>query len=104
MVNIKGKDYKLIKTKGAFQYDDCNLANGEMDFIKKQIKVNCCQEYAIEISETLTHEIIHAFLKECGLERYSNDETLVEWFAMTFDEIIECRNKAIKELKIGGKN
>lgn len=40
--------------------------------------------------EVLRHELIHAFFSEIGLERYTNDEELVQCLATIFPKISEA--------------
>ena len=57
-----------------FGYTDCD---------KKYILIDCNLEYK-KLVEVLTHELLHAYFFECGLECYSSDETLIRclgcWF------------------------
>ena len=52
----------------------------------------------IDGERVILHEILHAYLAESGLMKYSSDETLVDWIASQWDKIAWTYNYA-KELK-----
>ena len=45
------------------------------------------QEKKERAKEVLSHEIIHAFFSEAGLDDYSANEQLVNWLAIQFQKI-----------------
>lgn len=44
--------------------------------------------------KVLRHEIMHAIFHECGLEKYSEDELLVDFIALQYHKIANIMNKA----------
>lgn len=51
-------------------------------------------EKNVRYNETKRHEILHAFLDLSGLGSYSDDETLVEWLASMFPQIVHVLKNA----------
>lgn len=95
-VDILGASYKVVfeteqenpKLKGLDGYCDWTaltisinkilLTDGYLDDLANK---------EFEIKKVIRHELIHAFLMESGMTKYSEDEVLVEWIAAQFDKI-----------------
>lgn len=92
-LNILGTLYQLkIVDDENFEY------GGLVDFKKKTIAINKNSSFQ---AKELYHEIIHAFLFESGLHsnaEWSQNEEMVDWFAMQFDKIIDASRKGISYL------
>lgn len=80
IINILGTDYEIKKVP----FIENDMA-GKTDFFEKKIYLIETEEQ--ESSIVLKHEIMHAFFFEAGLYKYSQDEILVEFFALQFDKI-----------------
>ena len=52
-----------------------------------------------EIKKTIVHELFHAFLDECGLVEYSNNELLVTWLENHYFDIQKTLNKILDDNK-----
>lgn len=93
-IKICGIDYTIRRVR---QSVDENLADccGYVNKPDKVIVINSelCSE---EQTATLRHELLHAFFHECGLERYCNDELLIEFLEIQLPKIFALCN----ELKI----
>lgn len=88
-VNIMGVPYSVY-----FDYNDDEY-DGETRFYQKKIHVRPKGKFFIDAEaatpmeneerykHVMRHEILHAFMFECGLTQYSQDETLVEFLAST---------------------
>lgn len=94
-VNIKGNNYNVELVDENF-VSGIIVADGEENFEKKTIKINTSTD---DIDRVITHELLHAYLDECGLTKYSVDETLVEWLALTFNQILRTRNEIKSKIK-----
>lgn len=44
--------------------------------------------------KVVRHEVIHAFFHECGLDNYTEDETLVNCLAVQFPKLIDIMQRA----------
>ena len=82
-IKIKGREYKFEVVE---LIDNGNVAGLCRSKVKelyitkdKQIEETC---------KTITHELIHAYMHECGLPNWSGDEELVEWISNQFIEIL----------------
>ncbi len=101
-VKILGTDYEIVN-QTAMENSKLINANGLCEFWAKKIVV----DKALPDPETyenldefnkkvLRHEIIHAYFGESGLNRYMEDEDLVDWLAVQFHKIEDT----FKELKL----
>lgn len=102
-VNILGTDYQVMFVKPS-EYENLNPNDGGLcDHEKRIIVINTDalpdaerEEYKV----TLRHEIIHAYLFECGLganwehPEMGHDETYVDWIAMQFPKILRTFRSA----------
>lgn len=95
-INILGQPYKLI-----FETEQENIKllghDGYCDWtsrtivIDKEILTTRSKDSLDDVSQfckkVIRHEIIHAFLIESGLERYSSNELFVDWIARQWEKI-----------------
>lgn len=70
------------------QDKDLIKANGYCDTVRKRIVVDKAIDNDIRV-DTLRHELIHAFLWECGMEKWSYNEMLVEFLHNQLPKIVE---------------
>lgn len=101
-ITILGANYEIIESK-----DECDKSNadGLCNYYNKKIYVRPISDTFVNdqtatdecrqnrYNEVMRHEIIHAFLDECGLDNYSKDEELVSVLAMQFYKLYEIFNK-----------
>lgn len=94
-IYIKGQPYKVTKVKTLY------TAQGATNLKDKSIYIAENEEKE-EFFKTLIHELIHAYLYECGLVQYSDNEILVHWLDTHF---LPIYNKAfdLYEMFEGGK-
>lgn len=95
-VSILGTEYEIVFKK----LGDAD-ADGYCDYTSKCIEVrtdnfNEVGNMDYLIKKTLRHEIIHAFMAECGLQanwehtKFGHDETTVDWFAIMAPKIYKA--------------
>mgnify|MGYP003294774800 CR=1 FL=1 len=96
-VNIKGKVYKIRKVKHSIlkkflKQTTEGFIFGACDFEGRTIYINKVltgQSY----NETLRHEMVHAFFKECGLDYeidWARDEMLIDWLALNLPDMCKA--------------
>lgn len=99
-INILDSEWKIIyQTKK--QNKHFSDLDGYTDFSVKKIYIRIFEKGEFDIESiasekrsTLRHEILHAFLAECGL-RYNSDgtkswatnEEMIDWFAIQYPKI-----------------
>lgn len=88
-VNIKGTDYKIIAEKPNRDY------LGVTNYKKKTIKITTYNE-GEEIKKTIIHELLHAYMHECGLIQYESDETIILFLENIFTDLAKKANQATK--------
>ena len=98
VVNVLGTDYEIKSNEDIYKTLMESQNTGECDMYAKVISISP-QEYIInDIREDvrksvynicMRHEILHAFFHEAGVDKYSADETLVEFIAMQFPKMKE---------------
>lgn len=110
-INILGTDYKI----NVVVYDDERLtsheASGICDSLRKVITISDMGDFPAESADLaqkkiLRHEIIHAFLAECGLDEnslvlddaWAVNEEMVEWISVMIGKIM----RSFRELGIEG--
>lgn len=54
------------------------------------------EEKRIRFKEVLTHELIHAISRECGVQ-YDNDEALVDWIVSIIPKVVLSCNDVINQ-------
>ena len=62
---------------------------GYCDYNLKKIVVCSDIETRYAMRKIQRHEVIHAFMHESGLDKYTDDETLVDWIANMFPKILK---------------
>jgi len=98
-VDVLGTTYSVVFVRSD---DFISLKEGEegrCDFSIKQIKVrdttdadvsdgtDAMKDQLYLVNNVVKHELIHAFLFECGQSDYACDEILVELLALNFEKI-----------------
>lgn len=90
-INILGSEYKITNNEKL-------ETDGACDFYKKVIELRPI-EMMLEgtsdadmkqyrYNEVMRHELIHAFLFECGYSELAYNENAVDFFAMQFPKLI----------------
>ena len=101
-VKVLDQEYEIIENS-----KECDKANadGLCNYYNKKIYIRPEEEMfegdagVDDISkenrykEVMRHEIIHAFLDECGEDDYSKDERLVSFLAMQFYKLHDIFEK-----------
>lgn len=98
-LNIMGTEYDVIQRtdkENPKLYD----ANGLTELYSKQIIIRtgyeadlCSFDNIMGFKEKVfRHEVFHALFHECGLDNYSNDETLVDFLALQYPKIQAIMN------------
>ena len=83
-VDILGTKYSLkIVADNEFPKDNDGNDGGVTKYYDKEIIINGSSkdECYKDFERIVRHEIIHAFLFECGLSEYTHDEFLVDFLA-----------------------
>jgi len=107
-VNILGTDYSIVFVKADSQKKTEKAADGYIDPTTKEIYIGIfkpdaksCKDLDSYQRRIMRHEIIHAFLFECGLWTSSNsvnswatNEEMVDWFAIQHNKIHKAFEKA----------
>lgn len=90
-VNIMGSPYKIKVLEDRNEF--LNFY-GKTCFKEKEILLAQNKDLE-EFKKTLFHELIHAYLGECGLAQYYNDEILVSWLENTYFKLITSLNNVL---------
>lgn len=94
-INILGTDYS-IEYKYPSEDVKLNSCDGYCDTSIKSIVVgkfnktdNSLDDLDYYSDKVLRHELIHAFLYECGLScnSWADNEEIIDWIAIQFDKI-----------------
>lgn len=98
IVNVLGTEYEIKSNEDIYKTLMESQNTGECDMYAKVISISP-QEYIINDSRDdvrksvynicMRHEILHAFFHEAGVDKYSADETLVDFIAMQFPKMKE---------------
>ena len=105
-IDILGTPYNIkFCTSQEYPKLDTRDADGLCEQYSKEIIIRTGYEYEsgcynniLDYREkVLRHELFHAIFHECGLDKYSNDEDLVNFLALQYGKIVNIMNKA-KEL------
>lgn len=97
-VNILGEDWFI---KWVSKHEDSRIENvaGICDFSTREILIrndlqSKCHDMRRVENQVLRHEIVHAFLEECGLsddscavDCWARNEEMVDWFAFNGPKI-----------------
>ena len=97
-VNILGTEYEIQSSEDIYKTLMESQNTGECDMYAKVISISP-QEFIVNdrredvmksvYNICMRHEILHAFFHEAGVDRYSADETLVDFIAMQFPKMKE---------------
>ncbi len=102
-INVLGTEYTIdfiTEKDETMKVMDCV---GYTDFSVKKIKVfkdkydaTKCEDLTVSENTTLRHELIHAFLYECGIESgmQFHDEVCVDFFALQIPKLMNIFKKA----------
>lgn len=82
IINILGTDYEVLEVDSI----EKDMA-GKTDFFNKKIYLIKTDDEEQKV--VFRHEVMHAFFFESGLYKYSQDEIIVEFFALQFNKIKE---------------
>lgn len=98
VVNVLGTEYKIKSNEDIYKTLMESQNTGECDMYAKVISISP-QEFIVNDSREdvrksiynicMRHEILHAFFHEAGVDKYSADETLVDFIAMQFPKMKE---------------
>lgn len=92
-LNILGTPYDYIETHN--QYDTkLEHQNGVTNYDKKYIVIDMTNESKEDIERIKRHEILHAFIREAGLEEL-NTETYIDFLACQMPKL----QKLFKEVE-----
>lgn len=95
-VDILGTRYKFIVVKDEdFPISRDGGDGGVTKFEEKEIIVNKDTDCLNDLNRIVRHEIIHAFLYECGLREYTDNELLVDFLAYQIPKMV----KIFKEIE-----
>lgn len=83
-IDVLGTKYKIIFADEKTNNELID-SNGYVDIIKKEIVLDKTNK---RLRKTIIHELVHAFFYESGIEKYFNDELLVNWISLQFDKIL----------------
>lgn len=102
-IDILGTPYniKFCTTKECPKLD-IQDADGLCEQYSKEIIIRtgyeedpACFNNIIDYREkVLRHELFHAIFHECGLDKYSNDEDLVNFLALQYHKIVSIMDKS----------
>jgi hypothetical protein len=86
-MDILGTEYEYSE---ATEKDDSELIDisGYTDHQEKKVTVSSEIESEYMKQKIARHEIIHAYLHECGLDKYNSDEIIVDWMASMFPKLL----------------
>lgn len=94
-INILGQQYtiKFENTRTDEVLKDCD---GECRWYKKEIVIDDELETKHK-KHVIKHEIIHAYFAESGLQKYREDEVIVDWIAWNLDKINNTVNEVLND-------
>lgn len=98
-IKILGQDWKIIVTRpgvvfeqaGTIDADALCLFNSRLIYVRNDLN-------KVSFTQAVTHEIIHATMRESGLVMYSGDETLTHWIDYHARSLVDTADAAIKAL------
>ena len=81
-ITIKGTkyDFKFLNVSAPIL--------GQTDTNEKHIEIYL-HDNENELNKTIVHELLHAYLFECGLVNYVDNEDLVVWFENIFFDLLK---------------
>lgn len=96
VVNVLGTEYEIQSSEDIYKTLMESQNTGECDMYAKVISISP-QEFIVNDSREdvrksvynicMRHEILHAFFHEAGVDKYCEDETLVDFIAMQFPKM-----------------
>lgn len=87
-VNVKGRKIS-VRSVDYIKSDDENEIVGQFNKEKELIEI--LKNKPVKFTcETVIHELVHAFLYECGLVSLGDNEEVVVWFERNFLEIFDA--------------
>lgn len=89
-VEIKGREYKVTEV----DFIEDNVI-GRTDRRAKTIKIIRDEEKTEETIHTIIHELLHAYLDECGLLKESCNESFNYWLETNFLQMLDSLLKII---------
>jgi len=100
-LNILGTeyDYQEIPAKEDIGLGNCN---GYCDKYKKIIRIDndynenvagAIKDFDSFKKKVKRHEILHGYLHESGMDRWSDDELFIDWIAVQFPKLLETFNE-----------
>lgn len=105
-IDILGTPYNIkFQTSKENPKFDLLDANGLCELYSKEILIRtgyeddpgCFKNITQYREKILRHELFHAIFHECGLDKYSDDEELVNFLALQYNKIVDIMEKG-KEL------
>lgn len=93
-VNIKGRNYEIIKVDGELTNNGEKCA-GVSDALHKKIYIKN-RENTEDMLQTIIHELIHSNFYECGLFDAWSDEDMPRYFEVQFLPILKQFLKIVK--------
>lgn len=87
-VTILGQDYDVIDGADMSDYEKLQEVDGYASNTRKEIviakfiqEIGTDEDVSFIRNHVMRHEVIHAFLDESGMRKWSEDELLVDWMA-----------------------
>lgn len=105
-IDILGTPYNIkFATRKEYPKFDIAEADGLAELYSKELYIrteyeddlNCFNNITDYREKVLRHELFHAIFHECGLDKYSEDEELVNFLALQYHKIVDIMEKG-KEL------
>lgn len=108
IVNVLGTDYRIY-FRSINDDEMFEVCDGYTDWTTKEIAVRVeektekgsLKDMGCYVKKVLRHEIVHAFLFECGLaecsgetEAWAKNEAMVDWFAHQGEKIYKAWEEA----------
>ena len=88
-VNVLGTEYEIVYTE-----EKNNEADGYINYEEKKISLMDLSHHGENkeavINRVIRHELIHAFLRESGLDcnsEWAQNEEIVDWIALQFPKM-----------------
>lgn len=91
-IKVLDTDYEFIQNEAIDSDGTCNFYQKEIQIRPMSVMLEDNPNISAKerrYKEVLRHELIHAFLFECGLETISYNETVVDFFAIQYPKIKE---------------
>ena len=93
-IKVKGVTYRVNLVD---DIDGSSSIVGQTDFVNKVIKI---RKSDITSIDTISHELFHAYFRECGLKDESVDEDLIWWLGYHFEDILKNVNFIVDKFKV----